>query len=308
MIAEAARDRSARTRRRGTARYRSSGCSTWPCAVARERPSDRPRQDLLVGRHPPEPGARDERHHRRPTPSLPTARARRAVVRTAARAARPPASAARPRPRDAGTARAASASADACAGRRPCRTAAAESGGRTATSTARPGRARAASRYSGTTARSISSSTARSVGLSSSVIAAPLRDQRADALVALEVQRVDPDQLVPDLQVADVVGRELRRLRARRSALLPLLRAAPAAPRIAGYGSIIRGRCAWKKFSTQNARSSSVSASAGFSPSSRCRSRASSRANASSCTSSDGTRLNVTRTAGNSRSSATMPQ
>ena len=74
----------------------------------------------------------------------------------------------------------------------------------------------------GTTLRRISSSTARSVGLVLFGEAASLRDQRADAFVRVEVERVDPDQLVPDLQVAEVVGRELRRL-ARALSPLPLL-------------------------------------------------------------------------------------
>ena len=59
---------------------------------------------------------------------------------------------------------------DACAGRRPCRTAAAGSGGRTATSRARPARGRAASRYSGTTrAQDLELDAAQKRCLSSSV-------------------------------------------------------------------------------------------------------------------------------------------
>ncbi len=49
--------------------------------------------------------------------------------------------------------------------------------------------------------------------------AVPLRDERANAFVALEVQRVNPYQLVPHLQVADVVDRELRGERARAQSL-----------------------------------------------------------------------------------------
>jgi hypothetical protein len=42
-----------------------------------------------------------------------------------------------------------------------------------------------------------------------------LCDQRADPLVSFQVVLVDPDQLVPDLQVADVVDGKLRRGAAR---------------------------------------------------------------------------------------------
>src|SRR5688572_5208041 len=50
-------------------------------------------------------------------------------------------------------------------------------------------------------------------------VAAVLRNERTDSLVALEIQRVDPHQLVPDLQVADVFRRELRRKCARTESL-----------------------------------------------------------------------------------------
>src|SRR5262245_58616454 len=44
--------------------------------------------------------------------------------------------------------------------------------------------------------------------------AATLRNERPDSVVAIEVVRIDPGELVPHLQVAQVFGREVCRLRA----------------------------------------------------------------------------------------------
>ena len=99
------------------------------------------------------------------------ARPLRAFFRTTARAGRQPWSIARTRPPAGETAHVASATAGACAGRCPCRTTAAESDDKRGTLTARPGPFAPLRGYSGTTARRISSSTARRAALSSSVYA-----------------------------------------------------------------------------------------------------------------------------------------
>ena len=112
---------------------------------------------------------------------------------------------------------------DACAGRCRCRTATEESDGRTARSTARPVRAPPPARYSGMTRRRISSSTSRSSSLSASVKSALLLEQRGHARIGVEIERIDPGQLVPHLKVEEIaVGECPARVpllqRARRSA------------------------------------------------------------------------------------------
>ena len=130
--------------------------------------------------------------------------------------------------------------------------------------------------------------------MSSSGSRVPSRPAPAHARSRSQVERVDPRQLVPDLQVAEVVGREPLRRGLDARADPTCCRAAPAAPRSADRHRSSAAAAREKKFSRMNAdvvRGSS--ASAGFRPSSRYRSCARSAANASSCTSSDGTRLNV---------------
>ena len=105
------------------------------------------------------------------------------------------------------------------ADRRRYRTAAEESGGRTARSRARPARARRPSRYSGITRPRISSSTSRSSSLSASLKPRCLCTRRRTRGVVVEVERIDPGELVPHLQIEKV----LRRVSPARVALLQQL-------------------------------------------------------------------------------------
>ena len=164
-----AHDRGTDTRSRRRRHARDTGGTAARAARAVRCPSRRNSrpivraEDGLIGRHPAE--ARLSPQARRPhrTPILPTATAQparcpnsrtwhclaprellRGIFRVAER-----------RPRDGGEW-------GACADRRRCRTTAAESDGRTATSTARPALARRRRDIPGMTRRRISSSTSRS--------------------------------------------------------------------------------------------------------------------------------------------------
>ena len=221
-------------------------------------------QNLFVGRHPGKAGPGDERDHRiRHRPFRGPESDRPPSEQTLVAVCRPHELGC-PRPPDAESAGAAAASRDASGDRRPCRTTAAESGGRTVTSAISICPRAAASRYSGITRFSSSSSTARSSALSSSVKSAALGTSRRT--------RSSPDEIERDRSrpaSATPAGRAGRRSVNRAAAAR---RSSSSAYR--GYTSIMRWRWAWKKLATMNAASASVSCSAGLRPSSRYRSRA----------------------------------
>jgi hypothetical protein len=137
---------------------------------------------------------------------------------------------------------------------------------------------------------------------------APLGDQALDARILLEIDRIDPRELVPDLQIAKIVAAESARRLAAVAARRRRPRASPPRQEL-GVARVDVDHplpLGVEEILEDEVDVLIVEGVGGFRLSSRNRSRAvfGERLN---CTSSDGTRLKVILTRGNSRRTATMP-